>query len=296
MNIFKRFNKEERGQVLILSLIFLLFGSLTIPPLLSFTFTELDTTMVYQSNTMELYTCDSAIEDGVHKLIKMASPLGDLTVGDDYTYTTEINGKTATVTLTKLSLLSGIIGDDEYAEDRPHEGWIEMGDPTSEAIRNYEEDWVEYRCQVDFNYTDTGNRKLESLGMWFSPYPGDIVTGPYDEEPVPIITFDFLESFEERITAGGWSYVYRWQIPLGPEFDKWNQTGSLSLKFRVDDAYWEMGTFFVWATIKSQDISYVSSSEMVKWQIEANVDDTTIRAEFLNDFGICELLSWELLD
>ena len=68
MNIFKRLKKEESGQILILSLIFLLFGSLTLPPMLNFTFTELDTTIMYQENTKELYTCDAAragFEEGI---------------------------------------------------------------------------------------------------------------------------------------------------------------------------------------------------------------------------------------
>jgi|GEM_PF-3368821 len=296
MNILKRIKKEETGQILILSLIFMVFGSLTLVPLLNFTFTEMDATLMYKTKTYDTYTCDSAVEDAAHKLIKMAPPLGTLDIGDSYSYTTDaINGRTADVTITKLSLLSGIIGEGEYKYDQPHEGWLDLGLPPEETTRNYEENWVEYQVQLDFDYQGTGKRNIESIGVFLTPYPGDIVTGPFDEVAVPVISFDDLESQQERIAAGGFSYIYRWQNNKGPEFDKDNRTGSISFKFRVDDADWSTNIVFAWATFKEQDISYVASAEFVKWLIEASVDDTTIRAEALSDMGGFSMLSWELL-
>jgi len=295
MSVIKRLKAEESGQVLILSLIFLVMGSLTMVPLLNFTFTEMETTLVYKDKTYDLYTCDSAIEDGVHKLLKMASPLDTLDIGDSYTYTTElINDRTATVTITKKSLLTGLIGDDEYKVDQPHEGWLNFDVPSENITRNYEEDWVEYTCTLNFDYQGNGNRNIESIGAFFSPYPGDIITGPYDEVTIPVITFADLETQEMRIAAGGFSYIYRWENNKGPEFDKDNRTGSLIFQFKVDDADWTNSLMFAWATFKEQDISYVASAEFYKWQIEAVVGDTTIVAEALAELGGVDILSWEL--
>ena len=164
---------------------------------------------MYKTKTYDLYTCDSAIEDAAHKLIKMVPPLGELEIGgNSYNYTTDsINGRTANVTITKLSLLTGIVGDDEYKVDQPHEGWLDLGLPPEETTRNYEENWVEYICQLDFDYQGISNRQVESIGVFITPYPGDILTGPYDEVVIPAITWDDFETQEERIAAGGFSYI-----------------------------------------------------------------------------------------
>lgn len=295
MKLLKKLKTDETGQILILSLIFLLFGSLTLPPLLNFTFTEMDTTLMYKMKTYDTYTCDSAVEDAAQKLIKMAPPLDTLEIGNSYTYTTNtINNRTATVTITKLSILSSLLGDEEYKLDQPHLGWLNMELPVEETIRNYEEDWVEYSCNVTFNYDGTGERYIKSIGTYYSPAPSVNITGPYDEVPIPIITFDTLESIEEKMTAGGFSYIYRWVKNEGPVLSGDNPTGSLGFKFRVDDADWEPTTIFAFATFKEQDVSLIISSEMVKWLIEASVGNTTIRAEVLRDLEGIDILSWEL--
>lgn len=295
MRLFKRLKTEEAGYVLVLSLIFLVFGSLTLPPLLNFTFTEMDATLMYKTKTYDTYTCDSAVEDAAHMLIKMAPPLDTLEIGNSYTYTTDtINNRNATVTITKLSLLTSLLGDEEYKISQPHLGWLEMELPVEETVRNYEEDWVEYSCQVNFNYDGTGERYIQAIGTYFSPAPGENITDPYDEVPIPVITFDYLESMEKKITAGGFSYIYRWVKNMGPTLSGDNPTGSLSFKFRVYDADWEPATIFAFATFKEQDISLIVSSEMVKWLIEASVGNTSIRAEVLRDLEGIDILSWEL--
>jgi len=295
MRWLKRLKTEETGTALILSLIFMLFGSLTLPPLLNFTFTEMEATLMYKDKTFELYTCDSAVEDAAHKLIKMALPLDTFEIGDSYTYTTDIiNDRTAEVTITKLSLLSGVIGDDEYKTDRPHETWINLELPPEETIRNEVENWVEYQCQLNFDYQGDGNRNIQSIGVFFAPYPGDIFTGPYDEVATPVITFTKLESQEERVAAGGFSYIYRWEKNKGPVFDSDNRTGSLTFKFRVDDADWMPDLIFAWATVQEQDISYIANMELTKWIIEATVDETSLRTEALREPDGVDILSWKL--
>jgi hypothetical protein len=295
MKLLKILKSGESGQILVLSLIFLMFGSLTLVPLLNFAFTELDATLVYKTKTYNTYACDSAVEDAAQKLIKMAPPLDTLEIGGSYTYTTDaINDRAATVTITKLSLLNSLLGDEEYKLGQPHLGWLQMTLPVEETVRNYEENWVEYSCNLTYNYDGVGDRFITSIGTFFSPAPGANITGPYDELPVPIITFDFLESTEEKVTAGGFSYIYRWVKNMGPVLGGSNPTGSLSFKFRVDDAEWEPTTIFAWTSFKEQDVSVIVSAEMVKWLIEANVGNTSIRAEVLRDLQGIDILSWEL--
>lgn len=53
----------ERGQILILTLIMVLLGTLLIIPLLSYMATGIKTSRVYEENTNQLYVSDSGIED-----------------------------------------------------------------------------------------------------------------------------------------------------------------------------------------------------------------------------------------
>lgn len=295
MNFLKRIRTEEIGQLLILAVIFLMLGSLTLVPLLNFTFTELDTSLMYTSNMYELYACDAGIEDATQKLLKQAPPLDTLEVGDSYSYTIDsVNGKSVSVMITGLSLLTGLLGEDEYKTGQPHEGWLQFELPTGNITRNYEEDWVEYTCELNFHYDGDGSRKVESVGAYFAPYPSDIIEGPYDEMAVPIMTFDNLKSQELKIAAGGFAFIYRWLFNLGPEFDKDNRDGSLILKFKVYDADWTAMTTFAWATFKEEDISYVTTADLSKWLIEASAGKTMIKAQALYDSGAIDLLCWEV--
>jgi len=63
-----KFLPEERGQALIMVLVFLLLGSLTITPLLSYMGTALKTGRMYQDKTEELYAADSGIEDAIWQI------------------------------------------------------------------------------------------------------------------------------------------------------------------------------------------------------------------------------------
>ena len=81
---------------------------------------------------------------------------------------------------------------------------------------------------------------------------------------------------------------------MGPVLSGSNPTGSLGFKFKVYDADWEPATIFAWTCFKEQDVSVIVSSEMVKWLIEANVGNTSIRAEVLRDLQGVDILSWEL--
>ncbi len=107
------------------------------------------------------YACDAGIEDASQKMIKNVPSIQALNDGDSWTYTLpSINGMPVTVTITKTSLLDGLLGSDEYKIGQPHSGWVRYDVPPTQVIRNYEENWVEYYCTLDFEYTGGGNRMV----------------------------------------------------------------------------------------------------------------------------------------
>jgi hypothetical protein len=297
MNFFKHIRSGEKGQVLIGAIIILAVGSLIITPLLSFMSTNIKSTLGYQNKMKESYACDAGIEDAVHKMIKDVPSLETLTEDGSWTYTLTSNGLPVTVTITAACLLDGFLGSDEYKTGQPHEGWVQYEIPVASVIRNYDENWVEYYCKLDFEYTGAGNRVIESIGVFYSPFPGDIVLieDPYDIVYTPVITAYKLDGIETKVANGGFAFIWRWQQAFGPKFNVNDKTGSIYFKFRVNDAAWAYKSTFMWTTFKEQDVSYLTNAELNKWLIQASAGQTTTKVQALEDEGTGRVvyLTWE---
>jgi hypothetical protein len=68
MSTLSRRPPQQRGQALVLILIFLSLGSLLILPLLGFTTAGLKTTLVYEKKTAELYAADAGVQDAMWQI------------------------------------------------------------------------------------------------------------------------------------------------------------------------------------------------------------------------------------
>jgi len=290
----KLLSKRESGQALILVLVLLLIGGLMLPSLLALASTGLKSSQVYEQKTDEFYASISGVEDALWKI--MNGSLDELAydVPDPYTLPQQVNGLPVHVVVTRLSLIEGISGE-EYNPDSPHEGWGEFAIPSEQVT--HDEGWVEYNCDMTFTYSGAGNRQLETIGVFFAPYPGDmnLIEGPYDIDYTPVITSDFLEGIPEtKIASGGFAFIWKWQEHLGPRFYT-NDTGSVSFTFKIHDPDWSYSDSFLWATFKEQDISYVTDTPgLYRWLIEATAGDTTVRSVAIGDTGGVSVLTWEI--
>ena len=298
-------SKRESGQAFILVLILLLMGGLMLPPLLSFVSTGLKANQVYEEKTDELYAADAGVEYAIYNIRTPDAPFYDelQALAENGSYilpgSQEVNNLPINVTVTKLSLMEGLVGEDEYKLDRPHEGWVSFGEP--QATPNQGEGWVEYVCHVSFHYDGTGRRGLKSVGAFFSPFPGDedLIEGPYGWEGTGtgVITFTDLEadSPQAKIVPGGFAFIWRWATY--PTFDapKNKIDGAFDFKFKIYSLDWGYTLYFVWSTFKEQDISYVTNAPgLHKWLIEATAGDTTVRSAVIEDTGALSILTWEI--
>ena len=292
---------------MILALILLAVGGLVITPLLYYMGSGLKVGQAYEELMYELYAADAGIEDAIFNIITPGAPYYDdlhsLAEGAShppYTLTDPINGKTVDVTVTKLYLIQGLIGEDEFPQGAtPHSGWMTFDPPV--ASPNEEEGWVEYSCLITLTYTPEqgqgqATRQLESIGAFFAPFPGDGLidsASPYDPVYGPVITSDNLESIETKIASGGFAFIWRWLKNQGPNFAP-DDTGTLSFKFKIDDTGWQYATYFVWSTYKQQDVAYVTSGELWKWLIEAHAGDSTVKAGVIPQAVGANILTWEI--
>lgn len=319
--ILNKLIREEKGQALIIALILLGLGGLLIAPLMAYMSTGLMAGQTYEQKMDEVYAADAGIEDVLYNIITPTAPvyaeLQALAEGDShsYTLTDPVNEETVDVTATKLSLIQGLLGEKEYKIGQPHENWVDFAIPPTGITHNPGEGWVEYTCIIDFYYDKPAGaaaRDIQSVGAFFLPDPGydslgnSLIdnTSPYDWQDPPDtpwgqITFDQLQtdSPETKIAAGGFAFIWRWEQNQGPKFNP-QDTGGFSFKFKINDPDWEPRIYFVWATIKQQDISYVASADFWRWLIEATAGDTNVQSAILEEIvqgtTTVHILIWEI--
>lgn len=305
MKLIKEIHKKESGQVFILALILLLVGGLIIAPLLSYMSSGLIVGQTYEQKMDEVYAADAGAEDAIFNIIYPGAPYYDDLQGldegeslDQYTLTSQVNGHTVNVAIKKLSLMQGLIGEDEYRTDRPHEDWIDFTVPEDEITRNYDEGWVEYTCHITIVYDDGGQCTLESVGAFFFPYTGDqsLVDGPYGYEGTEFGAMDFTDllegSPETKFTSGGFAFIWRWE--KSPPAIKFNADLGFSFQFKVHDPYWEYSLYFVWAVVTRQDIAFVTNAPgLYKWIIETSAGGTDVKTVVLEQIDSLYILTWE---
>jgi len=297
----KRIMRDEKGTVMILALILLVVGGLILAPMLGLMSTGLIAGQVYEKNMATLYAADAGVEDALHNIITPTAPyydeLRDLDVNASYTYrlpeANPINGiSPVTITITKLSLLAGLVDESEYQEGKPHAGWVDFDTPVeSERTETY----VEYDCILSFNYTGVGNRRLQKVGAFFFPSSAAELEGPYEITYTPAMTDDNLVGVTAERVAGGFHFVWEWEKNRGPLFGGCQSTGSIHFKFKVYDPDWEYGLYFIWALVTEEDISFVTNAPgSGKWLIEATAGNTEIRSAVVQLTEGIGVLTWEI--
>jgi hypothetical protein len=267
-------------------------------PLLSYASTGIKTGQMYKEAMYEQYAADAGVEEALQRISSGDVTLHDLDMAGAYSYAlpSDVNSLPVSVTVTKLDLLQGVISPDEYNPDQPHEGWINFGAP---LVVNQTADYVEYSCTISLHYGGTGSRRIQVLGAMFYRYVGgeSLVEGPNDVVPTQVITFDDLQadSPETLLPPNGLAFVWRWEQNKGPRFDQHNRDGELSFTFRVYDPEWEADTHVAFATIKEEDVSYITSlPDSYKWLIEATGGDTLLEVGAINEIGEVIVLTWEV--
>jgi len=278
--------------------ILLLVGGLIITPLLGFMSTGLIVGQTYEKKTTELYATDAGVEDALNKIKTGAFPALD--EGDSTTYQLpDVNGYPVDVTVNKLYLVEGLLGEDEYPQGAtPHVDKIEL--EVFEALKTYgtdaNGDFVKYPCEITFEYTGGGNRRIQSIGTFFSPLPNndeDLVGDPDEIVYTLEMTDADLESIQTRFASGGFAFIWRWQKNNGPLFFS-GDTGAISFTFKIYEPTWEYKLSFIWATVKENDIAYICSANFSKWLIEATAGDTIVQSAIVEEIGTVDILTWEI--
>ena len=99
---FARGADAESGQILVLALLALALGVILISGFLYYVSTSQRATEAVSEETPDQYSADAGAEDAMWKLANQPTFRDSLAGGAPYTYTISINGRTVTITVTKV--------------------------------------------------------------------------------------------------------------------------------------------------------------------------------------------------
>jgi len=182
----KRLMKDQKGQLLIGTLLLLLIGTLIIVPTLGLMGTGITSGRVYEQKDDEIYAADSGVEDALWHIRNdnIAAPLGagyneyDYFTNYPYAYNLTVNGKNVAVNITNEWIPKDISAPSAQTAKQiiDNETLIIVGYPSSTAFT--------YVIKIVYNWDTTAHRdalQVKTIGIWLSPGYG-YVTGSSDFE------------------------------------------------------------------------------------------------------------------
>ncbi len=201
---------EERGQALIAVLVFLMIGSLSLSPLLSYISTALKTDRTYQSKTAELYAADSGIDDAIWQIkydnlntLFFEPPVYDIYDFDSvwsYSLSEPINDMIADVTIQNIWIPKGV------THLSPAEGRA-MIESNKLMVTGTTTGETGYKIKINFT-PDEGEEEdlyVDSIGVWLPlGFEYDTGTSNLEEDPAePYYSVPVVEDY-----AGGQAIIW----------------------------------------------------------------------------------------
>lgn len=163
-----RFTSGEAGQALILILVFILLGSLTIIPTLTYMTTALKSGVSYENNTKEFFTADAGIENGLWRIKYdfMGPNYDPYDFHTTWIYETDpVNNLTAEVSVQNVWLPSNVTLDSLGLTPAAARAIIESEKLviTGTSTANPGEP---YHIKIDFTPAEGDNLTIKSIGIW----------------------------------------------------------------------------------------------------------------------------------
>ena len=209
----------EAGQALILVLVFLLLGSLILPPALAHISTTLKTGKLYEDKTDTLNSADAGIEDGLWRIqYNVLGPTYDIyDFTTNWSYQTDnVNRMTAEETVRNIWVPNNVTLDDFELNAQSARTMIEserlVVSGTAGAVPG-----EPYRIKIDFNPaikvdpTASDNLTIISVGIWL-PQGFTYISGNSSLEDNPSADY-YPDSVTVSPHCGGQAIVWSYNSP-----------------------------------------------------------------------------------
>jgi hypothetical protein len=233
----------EKGQALILVLVFLLLGSLTIVPVLDHLNTALKTQTMYEEKAGSFVSADSGIEDGIWRIKYngLQALFGDDNFNYDYatnatyTLTEDLNGQATNVTIQNIWFPSNVNLDDPDIDLTPDEA-MEMIESDKLVVSGSAGaiPGQPYHIKIDFTPDVGDNLTVKSIGVWL-PQGFDYTDNSSNLEDDLFATYYpyYVDVSEHQ---GGQAVVWEYAVPYPlfadfPEATTENGTITVEISF-----------------------------------------------------------------
>jgi hypothetical protein len=210
----------EKGQALILVLIFFVLGSLTLVPVLNHLSTALKTNSMYEEKTDDFYAADSGIEDGIWRIKYngLQALFGDENYNYDYTTNAtyqlndDLNDQETSVTIQNVWFPSNVNLDDPGIDLTP-----------DEAMQMIESDKLvvsgsagaipgqPYHIKIDFTPDVGDNLTVKNIGVWLPQ--GFSYTDNSSNIEIDEFTTYYPDSVDKSEHQGGQAVVWNYNLP-----------------------------------------------------------------------------------
>jgi hypothetical protein len=196
-------HRRERGQALILVLVFMFVGSLVIAPLLSFMMTGLKAGQMYENSMLDDYAADAGIEHAVHQIGSGSGNLPD-DIGEslDYSLDKKVNDRDVEISVECIWILDGI--EEIPKSAKPNSKWAVSARSEPGRIR------------IEVAFPEGGKGNLEKLGVLI-PSKFDYVTGSSSlyEDNIAHNEPEILEAGLRRLI------IWNWEGGKEVDFENW---------------------------------------------------------------------------
>jgi Tfp pilus assembly protein PilX len=273
---------DERGQVLILVLIFLLLGSLMVIPLLNFVSTGLKSGVVYENKANELYAADSGVNDATwqikydHLGTLFTSPAYsayDYNTAWDYELSGQVNTEDVNVTIENVWVPQNIPIPTEAEASAIIEA--EKLVVTNSSIGT--------SCKIKLTYSPEAleDLRVETLGIWLPP-GFSYVEGSSNLEADP------LEEYyaEPVIESHGGNQAVLWAFDSAPPFTSFPgvnpgdspMVAEVTFQF-ISSQPLAKPASVAWITTSGvPDIPYSWDADVKVFKITSRADNSTVEA------------------
>ena len=235
-NLLRKLNSQQRGQILVITILIMGLSGLLVVPMLNFMGTGITAIETYQENIDRLYAADAGIQKGIWQSRTYVESMKSTTFSQTLPAFT-VNDNSVVVQLGYSWPLAGIV-DAIYG---PHNEWLSM------ETRGVGEDNGVYTLYMVYKATSPGNKKVDFLGVWL-PRGIEYVSGSCNDPAFP----DNICTDNPVITYTHGGTNLKWDIHPNLGFSTYGETATQ--KFR----YTPLGKVpkgdIAWVTSQSSDI------------------------------------------
>jgi hypothetical protein len=214
-SLLKKFNSQQKGQILVITILIMGLSGLLVVPMLNFMGTGITAIETYQANMDRLYAADAGIQKGIWQSRTYIDSMKTTTFSQTLPAFT-VNDNSVVVQLGYSWPLAGIVN----AVYGPHNEWLAM------ETRGVGESNGVYTLYMVYKSSSPGNKKVDFLGVWL-PRGIEYIPGSCSDPAFP----DNICTSNPQITYTHGGTSLKWDVQPNLGFNYYGETATQKFRF-----------------------------------------------------------------